>query len=846
MKTKYLLFILALLASFVAKSQTYTFECVCDYVAPPNCDICNTQIQSRLFNGLLIRKNGTPHKWIDAPYIVKRQGVFANIQEIVYPNPESISISYQATPYDSIQQFLDSIQCYCSGNAAAFIAGPGITISGDTISAIDTSATNEIQYIDTLVIVGTQLRASLFKDARPFSAVNLPTYDGSETKVTAGTGISVSGTGTTASPYVVTNTGDLSNTNELQTLSWSSPNLSISSGNSVTLPVLPSGTTHQTLRHDGSSWVATSALLNDDTNIGVGGSPIGGFRAYINGAARIDGTGVFRGAGDPISSTTGPSVRLWNTTATTGQTWRMSSMNTGEWELNSDNSTTVLRATTAGDMYALYRLRIGSVSTITPTTIIGRDANGWVGTVSVGSGLTLSAGTLSASGGGTGTVTSVAATAPASGFTITGSPITTSGTLAFSLNNDLLGLENLSTTGIAVRTAANTWATRSLVAGSGISITNADGTAGNITISATGGGGGTLTGANNGTTLSGTTVQQGGSLIQNTTIDQGAFYFSYLNGRRAFNRYNSNTFVNANVTASMDVSGFGSNPQFVASPTEDAILHLRGTSVNAGTYYPNSLFFGVYPTAANGTWIQSRSESSYTTSYLLVLQPLGGKFAVNRSGTPPPAYATINGGGIAGTGASGEVLMIENPEGGNGYAEIGFATTNTTTASNTYNAGVGYTSGDNAQRLYNLSTASGASVRIGVGGRTSDKVIITGDNTIGRLGAGFSTTTGLHSTLQSAGSLAVAVTETTGALTLTENHQTAIFTGSANQTFTLPTASTCVGRVYRIGHAGTGGTVTLSASVTSGNGTFNTVTAGQWATIIATSGGWKGFKVASL
>jgi phage-related tail fiber protein len=57
-----------------------------------------------------------------------------------------------------------------------------------------------------------------------------------------------------------------------------------------------------------------------------------------------------------------------------------------------------------------------------------------------------------------GTVTSVAVTVP-SGLSVSGSPITTSGTLAFSLANDLAAIEALPGTGFAVRTGTDTWDT---------------------------------------------------------------------------------------------------------------------------------------------------------------------------------------------------------------------------------------------------------------------------------------------------------------------------------------------------------------------------------------------------
>lgn len=125
----------------------------------------------------------------------------------------------------------------------------------------------------------------------------------------------------------------------------------------------------------------------------------------------------------------------------------------------------------------------GSGLTMNTARLLGRTtaAAGAIEEISVGPGLSLSAGSIDAVNNGT--VTSVAATAPAAGFTITGSPITASGTLTFALANDLLALENLAVTGMAARTAADTWTTRTIQGTAGnITVTNGSGVAGDPTI----------------------------------------------------------------------------------------------------------------------------------------------------------------------------------------------------------------------------------------------------------------------------------------------------------------------------------------------------------------------------
>jgi hypothetical protein len=99
--------------------------------------------------------------------------------------------------------------------------------------------------------------------------------------------------------------------------------------------------------------------------------------------------------------------------------------------------------------------------------------------------------TIAAASGGSGTVTSVAATVP-SLFSITGSPITTSGTLAMTYSGTALPVANGGTGETSYtdgqlligNTTGNTLTKATLTAGTNVTITNA---AGAITIAATGG-----------------------------------------------------------------------------------------------------------------------------------------------------------------------------------------------------------------------------------------------------------------------------------------------------------------------------------------------------------------------
>ncbi len=119
------------------------------------------------------------------------------------------------------------------GSGNNYSAGSGISITGTAPNLVinntgdaDKDPTNEFQQI---TLAGNQLTLS---DGG--GTVTLPSGGGSGNNYTAGTAISITGT---APNLVINNTGDVSNTNEIQAISLAGSNLTLSNGGgTVTLP----------------------------------------------------------------------------------------------------------------------------------------------------------------------------------------------------------------------------------------------------------------------------------------------------------------------------------------------------------------------------------------------------------------------------------------------------------------------------------------------------------------------------------------------------------------------------------------------------------------------------------
>ena len=158
--------------------------------------------------------------------------------------------------------------------------------------------------------------------------------------ITAGDGIAVTnGDGISGNP-TITNTGDLSTTNELQTLSWSSPNLSISSGNSVALPVLPAGTSTNTLAYLSGAWTSSAFLKNNSS-----------------------------------TTTTGNLKRVSINDDVGGESWPLTLHTATKFLVNG-------------------RVQMNSTASTSVTSIMGRNADMEVGTTTIGANMELTSGTL--------------------------------------------------------------------------------------------------------------------------------------------------------------------------------------------------------------------------------------------------------------------------------------------------------------------------------------------------------------------------------------------------------------------------------------------------------------------
>ncbi|MCB9360449.1 MAG: hypothetical protein H6587_07690 [Flavobacteriales bacterium] len=177
---------------------------------------------------------------------------------------------------------------------ASYTQGAGISIVGNTISASDTSITNELQTLSLNIA-----QDSIFISSG--NGIQLPNTTGADdwgNDTVNVAGGNIMGSGTVSNPLMVID-NDTSATNEFQDLSVNATNgneINISNGTGFFLSQVPPSATNQVLTWNGSNWVAqnpgsgadnwgTQYVIADGTTItgtGIAGDTLRGFDGDYN------------------------------------------------------------------------------------------------------------------------------------------------------------------------------------------------------------------------------------------------------------------------------------------------------------------------------------------------------------------------------------------------------------------------------------------------------------------------------------------------------------------------------------------------------------------------------------
>lgn len=847
-----ILFILFGMAT--AQAQTFTFQCVdSTALTGANCDICpgNSTILSRSLCGLLISKNGAPYKWIDQPYTMRvKTGNNVEYMEQI-PNQDKITISLAQTPFSTLQGMIDSTWCHCKTG-----------VNTDTTALFYASDSIDHAPIfrgDTLFIVGRGLAQVEFDSALHKYVINVDSIAGGGGIDTISSGnlsplFTVSIANPTTTPHF-----SFAQINQNANLAFMGPPTGAAAAPTFRALVLADILGLNTANNGLSDNEAGGGIFRLGNVFMNGSDGLFGTDRKVNVNAKmlfigdntdstlfvVDGTNDRVGVGRlplqrlDISGSGGVYTRvnttgavaisgfILNNSADANASWAIHRQDDGDLGIGSsdnewpsgtltvpvlikpnppDNSFYMAangRIQLGGNnpqrvLHVTGEARITDLVTDNPTLLVGADADGDLSGVTLGSGLSFSGTTLN--------------------------PADNSATNeAWTIDADDADTEVISNQTVKFEGAGGV---------------TTDYVPGTDKLIITGPGAPVILTANNALTITGTNLQWGGTLVQNTTVDQNTFYQLHKDGRKEFYRYDTgNPFTDVNVTGTVDITGKGLAPSLNTAPSEDNILTIRGHN-GTSTYYANALFMGVYPTAADGTWIQSRSESAYTTKYLMNINPRGGRVAIGRDpeSDDPDAHVTISQ-AVTGSTITGILLHLENGEGNKAAMSMGVGT-------DIIKGEVGYFDGADAVRLTTRNTQSTSSIRFALGGETSDKVVMIAAGT----GFGTAVTTEIKSTIQDEGSLGLKTTTSTGNLTLDATHCIVVKNGgSVGVTWTLPDPDACVGRFYWLMNH-TSQTITLSRNVTTDNGvTFNTLTGGQFCMISAFNGnGWRGYKQVSL
>ena len=334
---------------------------------------------------------------------------------------------------------------------------------------------------------------------------------------------------------------------------------------------------------------------------------------------------------------------------------------------------THLTSLTLGSALSVANGGTGQTTYTNGQLLIGNTSGGTLtkATLTAGSGVSITNGagsiTISATGSG-GSVTSVNADGSTTGLTLTGGPITTSGT--FTLGGTLVVAnggtgQTTYTNGqlLIGNSTGNTLTKATLTAGSGVAITNGTGS---ITISATGSGG-TVTsvnadGSTTGLTLTGGPITTSGTFTLGGTLavaNGGTGQTSYTNGQLLIGNTTGNTLTKATLTAGSGVTITNGNGSITISAASSGgtVTSVNGSGGTTGLTLTGgpitttgTLTLGGTLIVANGGtgattltgYVKGSGTSALTASATIPTSDLTGSVAVANGGTGLSTFTAAN------------------------------------------------------------------------------------------------------------------------------------------------------------------------------------------------------------
>ena len=677
-------------------------------------------------------------------------------------------------------------------------AGVSIAHSGGTVTVANTgdlSNTNEIQVLDTFSISGNILRASLSSDGQPAKTVDLSPYvnvntdlsfsgagpytlnssTGADVTMTAGAGISLAAT---SGNITITNTGDLSNTNEIQALTAggagpTSYTLDLSAGGgAVTL-------------QEGSGVNLTRA----GNTITINSFAVAG------GGGGIYGTGA-AGSGNDTLPPGGSTVTIPGTNQPLNF-----QVNTAPFIPSGYPVFPVLKVTVDACDDARWIKYLMGKTPVDSLEIYNYDCENYITSRGTGAGLHL--------------ITDDIMYLEADSIKFQNLPAKTS----------LKAIAGLTATDFAAKITGTAtgqvlkWNNTSQLwqLGTPTGATVADGDYGDITVI----GNGTVWTVDNGVI---TLAKMASNSVDSTKVINYGLSVRDIGQNSATSgqvlKWNGAQWAPANDNTGSGVGGSG---------TANRVAYWTGASTIAAD--DDFKFDGAVVNIGTGAGASSNAQLNIyggdATQYAPYLASFDAISQVNG-----PVYVQVSNSHATGS----EMLSLNETPGISGIA--------------------------GGLRRYNQSAPGGLANEIQLLNVNAGDITFLTNNVVrfrvdaagnssslNRLGAGTGQPENLTSTLQTAGSYAGPITNISTAITLNDSHHTLVYGGTNNVTWTLPSPTTCGGRVYIIVNASAAATLSLSVNVAKGNGgTFNSITAGQWAYLVADATGstWRGYKLTSL